>query len=208
YTGETAEYFQLFHVTSRIERFEAELEQRRAASTAAATAAAASPKKGGKSPKKTGKTAKEALPKDLEVARGCFRHISKMFEELADYRAFELLRSHSARSDYLLTKQARIIAMTCTHAALIRRRLVELGFKYDNMVMEESAQILEVETFIPMMLQDLDPVLGCRLKRVILIGDHHQLPPVVKSMAFQKYSKLDQSLFTRFVRLGTPTVQV
>ncbi|CAN0167886.1 unnamed protein product, partial [Ectocarpus fasciculatus] len=142
-----------------------------------------------------------------------------MFEELADYRAFELLRSHSARSDYLLTKQARIIAMTCTHAALIRRRLVELGFKYDNMVMEESAQILEVETFIPMMLQasccyclssllDLDPVLGCRLKRVTLIGDHHQLPPVVKSMAFQKYSKLDQSLFTRFVRLGTPTVQV
>ena len=58
------------------------------------------------------------------------------------------------------------------------------------------------------LFQDLDPVLGCRLKRVILIGDHHQLPPVVKSMAFQKYSKLDQSLFTRFVRLGTPTVQV
>lgn len=31
-----------------------------------------------------------------------------MFEELADYRAFELLRSHSARSDYLLTKQVRV----------------------------------------------------------------------------------------------------
>ncbi|CAN0240623.1 unnamed protein product, partial [Ectocarpus fasciculatus] len=254
YTGETAEYFQLFHVTSRIERFEAELEQRKP-TTPSATA---SPKK--KSSASNGKEAgggdgaagaaaaaagakgvvKELFPfhgffanapagdklfggeddgEDLEVARGCFRHISKMFEELADYRAFELLRSHSARSDYLLTKQARIIAMTCTHAALIRRRLVELGFKYDNMVMEESAQILEVETFIPMMLQasccyclssllDLDPVLGCRLKRVTLIGDHHQLPPVVKSMAFQKYSKLDQSLFTRFVRLGTPTVQL
>ena len=47
-----------------------------------------------------------------------------------------------------------------------------------------------------------------RLKRVILIGDHHQLPPVVKNMAFQKYSHLDQSLFTRFVRLGTPYVQL
>lgn len=47
-----------------------------------------------------------------------------------------------------------------------------------------------------------------RLKRVTLIGDHHQLPPVVKNMAFQKYSHLDQSLFTRFVRLGVPTVQL
>ena len=47
-----------------------------------------------------------------------------------------------------------------------------------------------------------------RLKRVCLIGDHNQLPPVVKNMAFQKYSHLDQSLFTRFVRLGTPYVQL
>ena len=72
--------------------------------------------------------------------------------------------------------------------------------------MEEAAQVLEVETLIPMLLQDTDPVDGCRLKRVVLIGDHHQLPPVVKHMAFQKFSKLDQSLFTRFIRLGVPAV--
>ncbi|PIC21888.1 hypothetical protein B9Z55_026564 [Caenorhabditis nigoni] len=41
-------------------------------------------------------------------------------------------------------KQAKIIVMTCTHAALRRNKLVKLGFKYDNMVMEEAAQILEV----------------------------------------------------------------
>jgi hypothetical protein len=34
--------------------------------------------------------------------------------------------------------------MTCTHAALLRHRLVELNFKYDSLIMEESGQILEV----------------------------------------------------------------
>lgn len=41
-----------------------------------------------------------------------------------------------------------------------------------------------------------------------MIGDHHQLPPVIKNMAFQKYSNMEQSLFTRFVRLGVPTVDL
>lgn len=68
-------------------------------------------------------------------------------------------------------------------------------------------QVLEVETFIPMVLQRQEDGVG-RLKRVILIGDHHQLPPVVQNMAFQKYSHLDQSLFARFVRLGTPYVEL
>ena len=74
--------------------------------------------------------------------------------------------------------------------------------------MEEAAQILEVETLIPMLLQDSEAINGSRLKRVVLLGDHHQLPPVVKHLAFQKFAKLDQSLFTRFVRLGVPSVQL
>ena len=109
--------------------------------------------------------------------------------------------------------------MTCTHAALKRRDFLSLGFHYDNLLMEESAQILEIETFIPMLLQRPDapapvsasdnssgggPRLVSRLKRCILIGDHNQLPPVVKNLAFQKFSHMDQSLFTRFIRLGVP----
>ena len=84
-----------------------------------------------------------------------------------------------------------------------------------SLVMEEAAQILEIETLIPMLLQNAEVVhssageestTGCRLKRIILIGDHYQLPPVVKHMAFQKHAHLDQSLFTRFIRLGVPAV--
>ncbi|CDQ96838.1 unnamed protein product [Oncorhynchus mykiss] len=124
-----------------------------------------------------------------------------------EFRAFELLRSGLDRSKYLLVKEAKIIAMTCTHAALKRHDLVELGFKYDNILMEEAAQILEIETFIPLLLQNPEDGYS-RLKRWIMIGDHHQLPPVIKNMAFQKYSNMEQSLFTRFVRLGVPTVDL
>ncbi|ORY86605.1 P-loop containing nucleoside triphosphate hydrolase protein [Neocallimastix californiae] len=143
----------------------------------------------------------------LEIAEGCFYHIKKIFEQLDEIRAFELLRTNSDRANYLLVKEAKIVTMTCTHAALKRRELVALGFKYDNVIMEESAQILEVETFIPLLLQSSDEG-ESRLKRVILIGDHNQLPPVVKSMAFQKYGNMEQSLFTRFIRLGVPYIEL
>ncbi|KAF9207400.1 hypothetical protein BGZ49_000487, partial [Haplosporangium sp. Z 27] len=143
----------------------------------------------------------------MEVARGCFRHLGKLFEQLEEVSAFELLRTSYDRANYLLTKEAKIIAMTCTHAALKRRELVNLGFKYDNIVMEEAAQILEVETFIPMLLQEPEDGVN-RLKRVILIGDHNQLPPVVKNTSFQQYGNMEQSMFTRFVRLGVPTIEL
>ena len=70
--------------------------------------------------------------------------------------------------------------------------------------MEEAAQILEIETFIPLLLQNPDATSGgkSRLKRWILIGDHHQLPPVIQNLAFQRYSNMEQSLFARFVRIG------
>ena len=144
---------------------------------------------------------------DWEVAEGCFRYIRNIFTQLEEFRAFELLRSGLDRSRYLLVKSAKIIAMTCTHAALKRQDLTELGFKYDNILMEESAQILEIETFIPLLLQNPSDGYN-RLKRWIMIGDHHQLPPVVKNLAFQKFSNMEQSLFARLVRLGVPTVQL
>lgn len=149
----------------------------------------------------------ETLKEYQNIAESCYRYITRIFTELEEFRAFELLRSGLDRSKYLLVKEAKIIAMTCTHAALKRKELVNLGFRYDNILMEEAAQILEIETFIPLLLQN--PMDGFnRLKRWIMIGDHHQLPPVIKNMAFQKYSNMEQSLFTRLVRLGVPTVDL
>lgn len=54
----------------------------------------------------------------LEVAIGGHRHIKKIFSELEDIRPFELLRTARDRQNYLLTKEARVVAMTSTHAAM------------------------------------------------------------------------------------------
>lgn len=204
YTCETAGYFWLLHVYSRWEQF-----------LAACAAEKDNPTivqdkfpfkeffSDTPQPVFTG----QSFGKDMRSAKGCFRHLKTMFQELEECRAFELLKSTVDRSNYLMTKQAKIVAMTCTHAALKRKDFLQVGFKYDNLLMEESAQILEIETFIPMLLQRQEDGYA-RLKRCILIGDHHQLPPVVKNMAFQKYSHMDQSLFTRFVRLGIPYIEL
>lgn len=148
----------------------------------------------------------------LGEAQVLFGRLEQLFTELAEYRPYELLRSQRQRSDYLITKQARIVAMTCTHAAIARSNLIELGFEYDNIVMEESAQMLEIESFIPCLLQrgkSDESVSGLsRLKRICMLGDHNQLPPVVKNSSFSKYSNFDQSLFTRLIRLGVPYVQL
>lgn len=69
----------------------------------------------------------KSYEEDLEIAESCFRFIDHIFKELEEFRAFELLRSGLDRSKYLLVKEAKIIAMTCTHAALKRKELVEIG---------------------------------------------------------------------------------
>ncbi|KAG5937225.1 hypothetical protein E4U53_000048 [Claviceps sorghi] len=142
-----------------------------------------------------------------EIAKGCYRHISKVFSELEDIVPFEILRRERERANYLLTNEARIIAMTTTHAAMRRGEIAALGFHYDNVIMEEAAQITEVETFMPLAMQK--PIQKqMPLKRVVLCGDHFQNSPVIQSLAFRHYANLEQSLFSRLVRLGVPTVNL
>lgn len=207
YTCETAGHFYLYQVMSRWEEYMSKVRPKQGRRVEAEAVAAHFPfhKYFSNAPQPVFRGG--SYDEDMDIAEGCYRHIKKIFTQLEEFRAFELLRSGLDRSKYLLVKEAKIIAMTCTHAALKRHDLVELGFKYDNILMEESAQILEIETFIPLLLQNPEDGYS-RLKRWIMIGDHHQLPPVIKNMAFQKYSNMEQSLFTRFVRLGVPTVDL
>ncbi|CZR59201.1 related to NAM7-nonsense-mediated mRNA decay protein [Phialocephala subalpina] len=143
----------------------------------------------------------------VDIANGCYHHVRKIFTELADVRPFEILRRDRDKANYLLTNEARIIAMTSTHAAMRRREIATLGFHYDNVIMEEAAQITEIENFIPLALQN--PKNGqMPLQRVVLCGDHFQNSPVIQNLAFRQYANLEQSLFSRLVRLGVPTINL
>ncbi|KAF2267921.1 hypothetical protein CC78DRAFT_558549 [Lojkania enalia] len=143
----------------------------------------------------------------VDIVRGCYHHVEKIFAELEDIRPFEILRNPRDKANYLLVKEARIIAMTSTHAAMRRQEIASLGFHYDNVIMEEAAQITEIENFIPLALQN--PQNGeLPLQRIVLCGDHLQNSPIIQNLAFRQYANLEQSLFLRLVRLGVPTVML
>ena len=158
YTCETAGYFYLCEVLRRWEEFVAKISKDKTKLSELFPFA----KFFEDSPQPLFKN--KSFEEDFEIAQGCFRYLKKIFTQLEEFRAFELIRNGADRAKYLLVKEAKIIAMTCTHAALKRRDLVEALFQYDNILMEESAQILEIETFIPLLLQN--PERGrLRLKR-------------------------------------------
>jgi len=144
-----------------------------------------------------------------EIASGCQYHIDKVFSELESIRPFEILRNARDQANHLLVKEARIIAMTSTHAAMRRSEIADLGFHYDTLVMEEAAQITEIESFIPCAMQNPDPKTGALpLKRIVLVGDHLQNSPIIQNLALRQYANFEQSLFQRLVRLGVPTIQL
>lgn len=208
YTCETAEYFNLDHVQKRVRSFNKKVAKTGDADNLDMDVASLFPFK-------TYFNVQEGEELTLSKAKEIFKVLLKLFSELEEYRPLELLHGARQRADYLIMKQARVVAMTCTHAALARQHLIDIGFEYDNVVMEEAGQMLDIETFIPLLLQKGESDESSRssaglsrLKRVCLMGDHNQLPPVVKNMSFSKFSNLDQSLFSRLIRLGVPYVQL
>lgn len=143
----------------------------------------------------------------LDIVKGCESHITRLFTSLEDIRPFEILRSNKDKTNYLMIKEARIIAMTTTHAAMRRQEIANLGFHYDSVIMEEAAQITEIENFIPLAMQSSRNE-DIPLQRVVLCGDHLQNSPIIQNMAFRQFANLEQSLFLRLVRLGVPTINL
>ena len=117
--------------------------------------------------------------------RGDERFHQKM-ERLKE-RATEL----ELRINAQLFGEARIIACTLVGSA---NRLLE-GQKFGTLFIDEAAQALEAACWIPIR----------RVSRVILAGDHCQLPPTIKSFAAMK-AGLGKTLMERIVENKPETV--
>ena len=89
------------------------------------------------------------------------------------HQKMERLKSRAAEIEIRINSElfgeARVIACTLVGSA---HRLLE-GMKFGTLFIDEAAQALEAACWIPMR----------RASRVILAGDHYQLPPTVKSIA-------------------------
>ena len=89
------------------------------------------------------------------------------------HQKMERLKSRAAEIEIRINSElfgeARVIACTLIGSA---HRLLE-GMKFGTLFIDEAAQALEAACWIPMR----------RASRVILAGDHCQLPPTVKSIA-------------------------
>ena len=90
-----------------------------------------------------------------------------------------------------LFSEARVIASTLVGSA---NRLLD-GQKFGTLFIDEAAQALEAACWIPMR----------RVSRVVLAGDHCQLPPTIKSIAALK-AGLGKTLMERIVEMHPEAV--
>ena len=115
-----------------------------------------------------------------------------------DERFHQRLESLKSRATELeirinseLFGEARVIASTLVGSA---NKLLD-GHKFGTLFIDEAAQALEAACWIPMR----------RISRVILAGDHCQLPPTVKSVAAMK-AGLGKTLMERIVEMHPEAV--
>lgn len=131
-----------------------------------------------------------SIRKAIRELQGGRRHATEQWHQKMDRlrgRATEL----EIRINNDLFDNAHVIASTLTGSA---SRLLD-GKKFSTLFIDEAAQALEAAAWIPMR----------RAGRVILAGDHCQLPPVVKSYEALK-GGLGKSLMERIVENHPETV--
>lgn len=113
------------------------------------------------------------------------------------HQKLESLKSRATELEIRINNElfgeARVIASTLVGSA---NRLLD-GHKFGTLFVDEAAQALEAACWIPMR----------RVSRVVLAGDHCQLPPTVKSIAALK-AGLGKTLMEHIVEMHSEAVSL
>ena len=113
------------------------------------------------------------------------------------HQKLESLKSRATELEIRINNElfgeARVIASTLVGSA---NRLLD-GHKFGTLFVDEAAQALEAACWIPMR----------RVSRVVLAGDHCQLPPTVKSIAALK-AGLGKTLMEHIVEMHPEAVSL
>ncbi|MBB6053890.1 DEAD/DEAH box helicase [Armatimonas rosea] len=100
-----------------------------------------------------------------------------------------------ARTRRMVEEYGSITAGTC-------QQIAEQATEYDFVIIDEAARAMPLDLLIPMV----------RGRRIVLVGDHQQLPQILEDQAVQEYSAtkgvedaamLQQSLFQRLYEIFT-----
>jgi len=116
-----------------------------------------------------------------------FGHEERAQRQLFKSESHRLLQEADRLEDYItddLLNHVQVI--TCTLVGAANKAIRHL--EYDTVFIDEAAQALEPACWIPI----------SRAKRVVLAGDHCQLPPTVKSLEAEK-GGLGKTLFEKCI---------
>ena len=120
-------------------------------------------------------------------------YVVSLFAELRRLRPLEVLPSQNERMRYLLAHEARMVAATITQ--IIRSseiKDVPLP-NFSAIIVDNASTILDSELAL---IAALFP----SSKRMILIGDHMMLPPVVHSPMINEQASIERSLYANLIR--------
>jgi intron-binding protein aquarius len=110
----------------------------------------------------------------------------------------ELLALSHVQREVALMRGCSLVFATTTGMAMRHRRLREGGIAFPLVMMEEAAKVLETEALT---------CFAHGVERIVLIGDHLQLPPLVAADSLRSASvNYSQSLFARLLRAGVAPI--
>jgi len=123
----------------------------------------------------------DQIQKGIKSTRGSEK--DKLWQQWRDTKKELRQRERKAVTDTL--SQSQVILATCTGAS---ERCLEKNEKFDVVIIDEAGQALEANCWIPIL----------RAKRVVLAGDHLQLPPTIYSEDIKK--ELGRTLFEKLIK--------